>query len=322
MPKPSLHGGSVFFITGPSGVGKNTLIKHVTDKDGRLTYISSLTTRSMRSGESQGNPYHFVTQLEFSKKIIRDELLEWQIVNGYFYGSSKKAIENACEKGMDVITDIDVIGAHEALLKLPRDICTIFIAPPSRAELIKRIKDRHQETPSDIEIRMKRAEFELTLAGSFDYLICNDDLQNGVDDLLAIVRAHRARTLLREYGSKQGELFYHRTASFKLLPDPPRQNLLDKIDEATELPKIKLGSSETREYALKRLIRMLSFQSSLTLDIEGFSITQTSEALIKHEKPKPYIEYHEQCYIRPKSKGDSHQLIKALELVKKQKQIE
>ncbi|MCD6192023.1 MAG: guanylate kinase [Candidatus Aminicenantes bacterium] len=179
---------SLFIISGPSGVGKSTLVRQVlADLEG-LEFSVSHTTRPKRSGEVEGQDYYFIDQNEFETMIREDRFIEWAVVHGHYYGTSKREIEKKAALG-DVILDIDVQGAQQIKDKMKRGIF-IFIFPPSFEELKKRLYKRG-ESEAALRKRLETARKELRFYSQFDYLIINDQLEKAVTELKAVILATR-----------------------------------------------------------------------------------------------------------------------------------
>jgi len=185
--------GRLFVISAPSGAGKTTLLSRVMARIPRLAFSVSHTTRMPRPGEKEGVDYHFVSRTEFLAMIEADRFLEHAEVHGNLYGTAKSGIRQQLEEGFDVILDIDVQGA--AILRRTGQLAAayVFIAPPSMAELEKRLRGRGTECEDRIQLRLQNARQELQAAGEYEYLIINEDLAETADLLGAIVLAERAR---------------------------------------------------------------------------------------------------------------------------------
>ncbi|REJ78638.1 MAG: guanylate kinase [Acidobacteria bacterium] len=184
--------GSLFIISSPSGGGKGTLIRRALAELDNLRYSVSYTTRKMREGEADGVEYHFVSVGEFEELMADGDLLEYALVHGNYYGTSKSQIETATAEGFDVILEIDVQGAKIVRRKREEAI-NIFILPPSFEVLAERLKNRRTETEDQLAIRLENARQEVMFYSSCDYIIVNDDLETAVTDLKSIVRAERVR---------------------------------------------------------------------------------------------------------------------------------
>jgi guanylate kinase len=174
-------------VAAPSGAGKSSFVERITKENPRLVDIITFTTRNMRKGESEGNPYHFVSHTDFEKKIADGFFVEWAQVHTNFYGTSYNSIESAWAQGKCAIMDIDIQGVATFRNKFPDDVKTVFIVPPSIDELRRRIIKRDGGVPADIEVRMANAEKELNEASKFDYQIVNDNFDHSYAEFKKIV---------------------------------------------------------------------------------------------------------------------------------------
>ena len=184
--------GKTFIISGPSGVGKSTVLRALLEQQESLYFSVSATTRAPREGEVDGVHYHFIDPATFHGMIEQDEFLEYAEYVGNFYGTPKKFVDAAMDQGRDVILDIEIQGAQQVCAKRPETV-RIFIAPPSWAELERRLTDRGTDTPEKIQKRLLRAKVELQTAGSYDYFVVNDSVENAVRELRAILCAEHCR---------------------------------------------------------------------------------------------------------------------------------
>ena len=184
--------GLLIVISGPSGVGKDTIIERLLKMDPSLRYSISFTTRPKRDYEVDGVHYSFVTKPKFEELIGRGELLEWAEYNGYYYGTSRTRVEKLQRQPLDVILKIEVRGAEQVREKRP-DGVFIFIAPPSMEELLKRREERGSDSEKDIEERQRLARWEMSFAQYYDYVVTNEDAQVAADDLMEIIRMERKR---------------------------------------------------------------------------------------------------------------------------------
>ena len=184
--------GLLIVISGPSGVGKDTIIERLLKMDANLRYSVSFTTRPKRDYEVDGVHYSFVTKPKFEELIGRGELLEWAEYNGFYYGTSRTRVEKLQRQGLDVILKIEVRGAEQVREKRP-DGVFIFIAPPSMEELLKRREERGSDTEKDIEERQRLARWEMSFAQYYDYVVTNEDAQVASNDVMEIIRMERKR---------------------------------------------------------------------------------------------------------------------------------
>jgi guanylate kinase len=184
--------GKSFIISGPSGVGKSTVLKSLLGNREDIYFSVSATTRSPREGEVNGVHYHFIDADTFREWIAKDEFLEYAEYVGNFYGTPKKYVDAAMEEGKDVILDIEVQGANQVVGKRP-DTVRIFIAPPSWGELERRLVERGTDSPEKIQKRLLRAKVEFQTAHTYDYFVINDSVENAVRELDAIMTAEHCK---------------------------------------------------------------------------------------------------------------------------------
>ena len=185
--------GLLIVISGPSGVGKGTVRKALFERDGHnLEYSVSMTTRAPRTGEIDGREYYFVSKEEFEQAIKNGNMLEHaKFVNNY-YGTPKDKVLEQLEAGHEVVLEIEVQGALQVKAKMP-DAVFIFIAPPSWEALETRLTRRGTEPIEIINERLAKARSEIMVASSYDYIVINDEIENAVDKIIAIIRAEHAR---------------------------------------------------------------------------------------------------------------------------------
>ena len=195
--------GNLYILSAPSGAGKssliNALLADLPRNEVRLSI--SHTTRNPRPAEEDGVHYYFTTHAEFEALIGKDHFLEWAEVFGNYYGTSLPMIEKSLEQGVDVFLDIDWQGARQIRQKVP-NVKTIFVLPPSREELKNRLIGRGQDSEETIAKRMAEAESEMSHYKEFDYLIVNDDFQQALAELKAILTAERLKLASQEIRHK------------------------------------------------------------------------------------------------------------------------
>ena len=185
--------GQLIVISGPSGVGKSTLIRSLTAKLQRQPFFSvSATTRKMRPGEIDHVNYHFITQAEFDRMVAQNEFLEHATYAAHSYGTPAAPILAQLEAGRDVLLDIEVQGALQVKRSYP-DAVLIFIAAPSFGELEYRLRARGDTAEDAVRLRLQTARREYEQANFYDYIVANDDIDRGVQKLLAILTAEGCR---------------------------------------------------------------------------------------------------------------------------------
>ncbi len=185
--------GRLFIFSAPSGAGKTTLLKRVMAELDNLAFSVSHTTRAPRAGEVDGVDYHFVSQERFAAMRDQGAFLEWAEVHGNFYGTSREAVLAQLAQGVDVILDIDVQGAAIVRASQLIDGAFVFISPPSLAELERRLRGRKTDSDETIGLRLRNAAKEMRAAVEYDYLLLNDQLEEAVTVLKAVVLAERSR---------------------------------------------------------------------------------------------------------------------------------
>ncbi len=181
--------GNLFIFSGPSGIGKDTVLKEVLNSSDDIKLSISSVTRDMRVGEVEGEKYHFISREEFEELINNDALLEHNEYLGNFYGTPREPVLKWMEEGYNVILEIDVNGAFKVKKKMPEAIM-IFMLPTSFDVLRHRLEKRGTETEEVIEKRVKQAAREIKFAKEYDYIFFNDDLETAVNDLKSIIRAN------------------------------------------------------------------------------------------------------------------------------------
>lgn len=178
-------------LSSPSGAGKTTISRKLLDRDESLNLSISATTRPKRPGEVQGVDYKFVSTENFNLMVNRGEFLEYAKVFNHYYGTPRLPVEQALSKGQDVLFDIDWQGTQQLKEKARDDLVSIFILPPSMAELERRLKARAQDNDETVAFRMSKAEDELSHWAEYDYIIINHDLAKSVQLVEKILHAER-----------------------------------------------------------------------------------------------------------------------------------
>lgn len=186
-------------LSGSSGAGKDAVLARLKESNYPLKYITTLTTRPRRAKERDNIDYHFVSTEKFQEMMTNNKLLEWANVYGNWYGVPKEAVKQALDQGHDTIVKVDIQGAATIKKILPQAIL-IFLVPPSMDELLTRLKQRHTESPSDLNLRLKTAEEEIKQLPLFDYIVVNkwDEIDLAVSEIKAIVTAEKCRVNPRE----------------------------------------------------------------------------------------------------------------------------
>jgi guanylate kinase len=183
-----MQAGKLIVVTGPSGVGKGTLLRSLIQRHPELYFSISATTRQPRPGEIEGQHYYFVTRDKFEQMVAADELLEWAEYAGNCYGTPRWQVQQQIQQGRIVILEIEVVGARKINQTFPTAL-RIFILPPSLAELERRIRDRGQDTEEAIARRLTQAKAEINAADEFDVQMVNDDLKTALFRLESIIFA-------------------------------------------------------------------------------------------------------------------------------------
>ncbi|WP_299485016.1 guanylate kinase [Acaryochloris sp. IP29b_bin.137] len=174
--------GQLIVLTGPSGVGKGTLIQRLLQDCPELYLAISATTRSPREGEVDGEHYYFLTPAQFQSQIEQKQLLEWAEYAGNYYGTLREPVMQRISHGQQVILEIELVGARQIREKVP-DAFQIFVSPPSLGDLETRIRSRGQDSEDAITHRLNQAKIELAAAHEFDFQLVNDDLESALQTL-------------------------------------------------------------------------------------------------------------------------------------------
>lgn len=185
--------GILFIIAAPSGAGKTSLVRSLLEREPGISLSVSYTSRSARPGEIDGVHYHFVSRAEFEAMVDAGEFFEHFVVHGDLKGTAKRAVLPLLESGQDVLLEIDWQGARKVREQVP-EARSVFIVPPSRAELERRLRHRAQDSEATIQRRLADSRVDIAHAGEFDYLVVNDQFESALADLVAVVRAERLRT--------------------------------------------------------------------------------------------------------------------------------
>lgn len=182
--------GKIIIISGPSGVGKHTIISQLMDDQAlNLAYSISMTTRKPREGEVHGVDYYFATAQEFQAHVDNDDFVEHATFCSNSYGTLKSELKRITDNGQNALLEIEVQGAIQVLEKLKdENLLSIFIAPPSLAILKQRLIERNTETDQQVASRIKQAEYELSIQDKYQHVVINDDLMTAIDEIKQIIK--------------------------------------------------------------------------------------------------------------------------------------
>ena len=186
--------GKLFVLSGPSGVGKNTILNRVIAASDHVRYSVSATSRPMRPEDRGGVSYYFVSRERFEEMIAQDELLEYAEYVGNYYGTPLAPILEATERGIDVVMDLDVVGALKVKARVPSAVL-IFITAPSFEEIERRLNSRGDVAPQAMAERLERAHWEYTQAPKYEYIVMNDNVESAVYKMLAIMTAEKCKNM-------------------------------------------------------------------------------------------------------------------------------
>jgi guanylate kinase len=185
--------GLLIVLSSPSGAGKTTISRMLLDADNEIAMSVSATTRPMRPGEHEGKDYHFVSDDEFDRIIEDNEFVEWANVFGYRYGTPKQPVKDALREGRDILFDIDWQGARQLEPDFEGQLVTIFLLPPSMAELEERLRARGTDSEDVIADRMQRASDEISHWAEYEYVLVNDEMDDCLARVRAIIAAERSK---------------------------------------------------------------------------------------------------------------------------------
>lgn len=185
--------GLMLVLSSPSGAGKSTIARRLFELEPEVRMSVSVTTRPERRGERNGTDYHFVDSTEFNLMLNRGELLEHAKVFGHYYGTPRAQVAELLESGIDVLFDIDWQGTQQLQQREPADLVSVFILPPSTAELERRLEKRAQDPPDVIAGRMAKASEEISHWAEYDYVVLNDEVDRALEEVRSILAAERLR---------------------------------------------------------------------------------------------------------------------------------
>ena len=192
-PPTIAHRGIMLVVSSPSGAGKTTLTRNLLKEEDSISLSISVTTRARRVSEIEGVHYHFISQRQFEQMRDAGDLLEWAQVHGNYYGTPREPVERALAKGQDVLFDIDWQGTLQLYEKMRADVVSVFVLPPSAAELKSRLERRAEDSSDIISNRLRNAITEIAHWMEYDYVLINHDLQKSFLRLRAILNAARLK---------------------------------------------------------------------------------------------------------------------------------
>jgi guanylate kinase len=195
MTNPLKRRGLMFVLSSPSGAGKTTVSRRMLEADAQLSLSISCTTRARRSNELHGRDYFFVSHPEFETMVSRGEFLEHATVFDHRYGTPRGFVEDALSKGQDVLFDVDWQGTRKLKETSRQDLVSVFILPPSMAELERRLRARAQDGEETIIKRMGKARSEISHWDEYDYVVVNTDLEEAIGEVMKILEAERLKRI-------------------------------------------------------------------------------------------------------------------------------
>ena len=185
--------GILFVLSSPSGAGKTSIARYILDKDKNIKLSVSLTTRKKRKNEKAGIDYDFISKDVFETKIKNNYFLEWATVFGNYYGTSREKVQKTLKEGNDVLFDIDWQGTQQLSDNKDFDLVTIFILPPSKTVLEKRLNNRAQDSKIEVIKRMSQASDEISHYMEYNYIVINNNLEDASNQVLSILKAERLK---------------------------------------------------------------------------------------------------------------------------------
>ena len=185
--------GILFVLSSPSGAGKTSIARYILDKDKNIKLSVSLTTRKKRKNEKAGIDYDFISKDVFETKIKNNFFLEWATVFGNYYGTSREKVQKTLQDGNDVLFDIDWQGTQQLTDNKDFDLVTIFILPPSKTVLEKRLNNRAQDSTIEVKKRMSQASDEISHYMEYNYIVINNNLEDASNQVLSILKAERLK---------------------------------------------------------------------------------------------------------------------------------
>ena len=185
--------GILFVLSSPSGAGKTSIARYILDKDKNIKLSVSLTTRKKRKNEKAGIDYDFISKDVFKTKIKNNFFLEWATVFGNYYGTSREKVQKTLQEGNDVLFDIDWQGTQQLSDNKDFDLVTIFILPPSKTVLEKRLNNRAQDSKIEVIKRMSQASDEISHYMEYNYIVINNNLEDASNQVLSILKAERLK---------------------------------------------------------------------------------------------------------------------------------
>ncbi len=179
--------GRIIIISAPSGTGKTTVVRQLLKQNPAMLHSISHTTRALRGSEQEGVDYIFISEPQFQKNKVAGIYAEWAFVHGNYYGTPKEPLEKAVQEGRDILLDIDIQGGLQLKQKYPENTITIFLLPPSEAELEKRLHARGTDSPEARARRLENAKKELQAQNQYSHQVINDDLDHACQTILSIL---------------------------------------------------------------------------------------------------------------------------------------